>query len=74
MDDNTAIESQTKETNFFMCRAARRSGVTHKYADGGIVAKLDHREVCVDALRILESLNCMPGDGIEAMTACREMA
>jgi hypothetical protein len=64
MDDDTAIESQTKETNFFICSAARRSGVAHKY---------DHREVCVEASRILESFNCMPGDGVEAMTACREM-
>jgi hypothetical protein len=74
MNDNTAIEPQTKETNFSICSAARRGGVAHKYADCGIVVKLDHREVCVEALRILELLNCMPGDGIEAMTACREMA
>jgi hypothetical protein len=45
MDANTAIEPQAKETNFFVWSAARRIGVAHKSADGGIVVKLDPGEV-----------------------------
>jgi hypothetical protein len=43
MDETTAIELQ--ETNFLVWSAARRIGVAHKSAGGGIVVKLDPGEV-----------------------------
>jgi hypothetical protein len=45
MDETTAIEPQAKETNFLVWSAARRIGVAHKSAGGGIVVKLDPGEV-----------------------------